>query len=340
MTDFEATRAWAEAQDAADPLRDFRADFHIPRHDGRDTLYFCGNSLGLQPKDVRAAIEAELADWSELAVEAHFRGRSPWMHYHEYVRDTMAEVVGAQPHEVVAMNSLGVNLHLMLVSFYRPTAERPAILMEAGAFPTDRYALESQVRFHGFDPSTDLIEIEPDGAWRHAVDGRDRACHRRTWPSRRLDRAARRAVPHRAGLRPRAHRAPRSRQGCVVGFDLAHAVRQPAVGAARQRRGLRACGARTSTSTQAPGAVAGCFVHERHAHADVPRFAGLVGTRQAHAVQDGPAIHSHPGRGRLATVQSADPGARAAARLAGGVRRAGSRAWSRKAAGSPPTSTG
>src|SRR6187551_494711 len=102
MTGFEATRAWADAQDANDPLRAYRNAFHIPPHAGGDSLYFCGNSLGLQPKSVRTAIEAELADWADLAVEAHFRGRSPWMHYHEYVRDAMALVVGAQPHEVVA----------------------------------------------------------------------------------------------------------------------------------------------------------------------------------------------------------------------------------------------
>jgi len=164
---FEANLDWARAQDAADPLRNFRDEFLIPPHQGndgqpQDSVYFCGNSLGLQPRAVREAINAELDYWGELGVEGHFKGRLPWMDYHEFVRDDLAAVVGALPTEVVAMNTLGVNLHLMMVSFYRPTQERPAILIEAGAFPTDRYAVESQVRYHGFDPASALIELEAD----------------------------------------------------------------------------------------------------------------------------------------------------------------------------------
>jgi kynureninase len=159
---FEATTHWANARDAADPLRAFRDEFLIPPHEGRDSTYFCGNSLGLQPRAVREAVNAELDYWGELGVEGHFKGRLPWMDYHEFVRDDLAAVVGAKPSEVVAMNTLGVNLHLMMVSFYRPTKERPAILLEGGAFPTDRYAVESQIRFHGFDPVTALIELQPD----------------------------------------------------------------------------------------------------------------------------------------------------------------------------------
>src|SRR5699024_10979003 len=162
MSDYQASIDWARGRDAADPLRDFRGEFLIPPHGNAEGLYFCGNSLGLQPRGVRQAVLDELDDWGELAVEGHFKGRLPWMAYHEYVRDHLAEVVGAEPSEVVAMNTLGANLHLMMVSFYRPTAERPAILMEAGAFPTDRYALESQIRFHGFDPADALIELAPD----------------------------------------------------------------------------------------------------------------------------------------------------------------------------------
>ncbi|NUS61936.1 MAG: kynureninase, partial [Lysobacter sp.] len=149
MTDtttlFDVDRA--RALDAADPLRDFRNEFHIPVHDGAPQAYFCGNSLGLQPKGARAMVEEVLDKWARDAVEGHFLEPAPWMPYHALVRDSLAEVVGAQPSEVVAMNSLTANLHLMLVSFYRPTKERPAILMEAGAFPSDRHALESQVRF-------------------------------------------------------------------------------------------------------------------------------------------------------------------------------------------------
>ena len=152
----------ALALDAADSLRSFRAEFLIPRHGAAEQRYFCGNSLGLQPRGVRAALMQELDDWAALGVEAHFRGKQPWMPYHESVRAGLAELVGAESAEVVAMNSLSANLHLLMVSFYCPTTERSAILIEAGAFPSDRYAVESQIRFHGFDPARDLIELEPD----------------------------------------------------------------------------------------------------------------------------------------------------------------------------------
>ncbi|MDY0022832.1 MAG: kynureninase, partial [Arenimonas caeni] len=152
----------AEALDAADPLARFRDQFLIPRHGEGEQAYFCGNSLGLQPRGVREALLAELDDWAELGVEAHFRGRHPWMPYHSELRDGLAHIAGAHPSEVVAMNSLTVNLHLLMASFYRPTAERPAILIEAGAFPSDQYAVASQVRFHGFDPARDVIEVQPD----------------------------------------------------------------------------------------------------------------------------------------------------------------------------------
>lgn len=141
----------ALALDGRDPLPSLRGEFHMPRAGDGEQAYFVGNSLGLQPRRVRAHVEDVLDTWAEVAVEGHFRGHSAWMPYHELVRDGLARVLGAQPQEVVAMNSLTANLHFMMVSFYRPTPERPAILVEAGAFPTDRYAVESQIRFHGFD---------------------------------------------------------------------------------------------------------------------------------------------------------------------------------------------
>src|SRR5579859_5695824 len=154
--------AEAERYDAADALAPFRAEFLIPPHGDGAQTYLCGNSLGLQPRATRQALLDELDDWHRLGVEAHFHGRHPWMPYHEFVRDNLADVVGAQPEEVVAMNSLTANLHLMLVSFYRPTAERPAILIEKNPYPSDRYAVESQIRFHGFDPADALIELAGD----------------------------------------------------------------------------------------------------------------------------------------------------------------------------------
>src|SRR6187399_1226242 len=152
----------ASARDAADSLASFRGEFLIPPHGDGEQVYLCGNSLGLQPRATRQALIDELDDWAGLGVEAHFHGKHPWMPYHAEVREHLAEVVGAQPAEVVAMNSLTVNLHLMMVSFYRPTSERPAILIERNAFPSDRYAVESQVRHHGHDPATALIELEGD----------------------------------------------------------------------------------------------------------------------------------------------------------------------------------
>ena len=150
---FENTLAFARALDAADQLASYRRRFLFPQHtDGQPVLYFCGNSLGLQPDTVRPALLAELDHWQTHGVEGHFRGELPWMHYHKFLTSQTAGIVGALEREVVVMNTLTVNLHLMMVSFYRPTRERFKIVMEAGAFPSDQYAVESQVRLHGFDP--------------------------------------------------------------------------------------------------------------------------------------------------------------------------------------------
>src|SRR5690606_17149501 len=256
--------AYATARDAEDPLRGLRAEFHIPPHDGHEQAYFCGNSLGLQPRGAREYVEEVLDKWKVEAVEGHFTGSGQWMPYHELVRDGLAATVGAHPSEVVAMNSLTANLHLMLVSFYRPTAERPAILMEAGAFPSDRYALESQVRFHGFDPATDLIEVEPDepdgtismAAIERAIGEHGPRLALVLWPG----------VQYRPGqafdmaeITRLGHAA-----GAVVGFDHAHA-------AGNLPLRLHDDGADFAVwchykyMNAGPGAVAGCFVHQRHA---------------------------------------------------------------------------
>ena len=148
--------------DSKDPLASARARFHIPKTAaGQSCIYFCGNSLGLQPKTVAAALTQELEDWQNMGVEGHFHAKNPWLPYHEFLTKQIANLVGAKPIEVVAMNSLTVNLHLMMVSFYRPTPQRRKILMEAQAFPSDRYAIASQIRYHGFDPIADLIALQP-----------------------------------------------------------------------------------------------------------------------------------------------------------------------------------
>ena len=287
MLDYQATFDWACAQDAIDSLRAFRDEFLIPPHEGRDSVYFCGNSLGLQPRAVREAVNAELDYWGELGVEGHFKGRLPWMDYHEFVRDDLAAVVGAKPSEVVAMNTLGVNLHLMMVSFYRPTLERPAILIESGAFPTDRYAVESQIRFHGFDPATSLIELEadePNGLISTAAIERALAEH-----GSRIALVMLPGVQYRNGqtFDLKAITALGHQHGCVVGFDLAHAIGNLPLQ-------LHDSGADFAIWCSykylngGPGAVGGAFVHERHATAVLPRFAGWWGHDKTIRFQMGP----------------------------------------------------
>ncbi|RCS31021.1 kynureninase [Rhodanobacter denitrificans] len=284
---FEATPDWANAQDAADPLRAFRDEFLIPPHEGRDSTYFCGNSLGLQPRAVREAVNAELDYWGELGVEGHFKGRLPWMDYHEFVRDDLAAVVGAKPVEVVAMNTLGVNLHLMMVSFYRPTAERPAILIEGGAFPTDRYAVESQIRFHGFDPASALIELQPDepnGTTSLAAIERALAKH-----GSRIALLLLPGVQYRTGqaFDLEAITALGHKHGCTVGFDLAHAVGNLPLQLHDSGADFAIwCSYKYLNS--GPGAIGGAFVHERHAQAVLPRFAGWWGHDKATRFQMGP----------------------------------------------------
>src|SRR5580700_11872782 len=160
--EFNATNEFAAAQTARDPLASFRDRFHIPKMpDGSDSVYLCGQSLGLQPKSAREYVEQELQDWARLGVDAQLHARNPWIPYHEILSAPISQLVGALPIEVVAMNSLTVNLHLMMVSFYRPTPQRHKILIEANAFPSDQYAVKSQIQYHGYDPANSLIEIAP-----------------------------------------------------------------------------------------------------------------------------------------------------------------------------------
>ena len=281
--------------DADDPLAAFRDEFLIPRNaDGSEQIYLCGNSLGLQPRAVREALLQELDDWQQLAVEAHFRGKHPWMPYHEFVRADLANLVGALPHEVVAMNSLTVNLHLMMVSFYRPSAARCAILIEKNAFPSDHHAVESQIRFHGFDPATALIELdgdEPNGTL--SQDSILRAIDEHG------DRIALVLLPGVQYLTGQAFdlaaitRAARAK-GCRVGFDLAHAAGNLALHLHDSGCDFAVwCSYKYLNS--GPGAVAGCFVHERHARAELPRFAGWWGHDQATRFEMRPGFVATPG---------------------------------------------
>ena len=269
-------RTQALALDAADPLRPFRNEFLVPRHRERDQVYFVGNSLGLQPRGARAQVLEVLDKWAGEAVEGHFSGPTAWMNYHGLVREPLARLVGAQPGEVVAMNTLTVNLHLMMASFYRPTRERPAILIEAGAFPSDRHAVESQIRLHGFDPATDLIEVQPDeAAGTLSMDAIAAAIEQHgprlalvLWPG----------VQYRTGqafdlaaITRLAHA-----QGAVAGLDLAHAVGNLPL-SLRDDGADFAVWCHYKYVNAGPGAVAGCFVHERHGASNLPRMAGWWG---------------------------------------------------------------
>lgn len=293
MTD-SLSRTHAMALDAADPLRPLRGEFLIPKHKHNEQIYFCGNSLGLQPRGARAHVLQVLDKWSHEAVEGHFTGQAQWMTYHEQVREPLARVVGAQPSEVVAMNSLTANLHLMMVSFYRPTSERAAIVIEAGAFPSDRHAVESQIRFHGFDPATHLIEVEPDQA-----DG--------TLSMEAIERAIGEHGPRTAlvlwpGIQYRTGQAFELKkiarlahaQGAVAGFDLAHAVGNVPVDLHDSQADF-AVWCHYKYMNAGPGAVAGCFVHERHARTSRPRFAGWWGHEKETRFQMGPQFVPTPG---------------------------------------------
>jgi kynureninase len=158
---YQNSREFAKSLDVQDPLKDFRTKFFIPQHEGKDCIYFIGNSLGLQPKTVSKYIQQELDDWAQFGVEGHFQAKNPWLPYHEIFPKQLSNIIGCLPKEVVVMNSLTVNLHLLMVSFYRPTKQRYKIICEAKAFPSDQYAFESQTRYHGFNPDDAVVEVKP-----------------------------------------------------------------------------------------------------------------------------------------------------------------------------------
>jgi kynureninase len=295
-TEFQPTREFATAMAASDSLASYRQRFCFPlMPDGDECVYLCGHSLGLQPKSASAYIEQELEDWKRYAVDAHFRARSPWMPYHENLTEPTARLVGALPIEVVVMNSLTVNLHLMLISFYRPTRERRKILMEANAFPSDQYAVKSQLRYHGYDPSSSLIEVAPR-AGESAI---------RTEDIEKLieTKGDEIALVMLAGVNystgqafecSRIAAAARAR-GCAVGFDMAHAAGNLHLKLHDWNADF-AVWCSYKYLNAGPGAIAGCFVHERHArNASLPRFTGWWGHDKAARFQMGPNFQGIPG---------------------------------------------
>ncbi len=290
------TREEASALDRADVLAPFRARFHLPPGRGRPTaIYLAGNSLGLQPREVRAVIEGELEDWARFGVAGHEHGRRPWLPYHEQLASDTALLAGARPHEVVNMNTLTVNLHLMMVSFYRPTRERPCILIEEGAFPSDRYAVASQLACHGLRAREALIEIAPrTGENCVRAEDIDTAFER---DGQRIALVLLPGVQYRTGQAfDLAHitRVARA-QGCRVGFDVAHHIGNLPLELHDWGPDF-VCWCSYKYLNAGPGAIGGCFVHERHAHsADLPRFAGWWGHDKATRFLMGPDFKVLPG---------------------------------------------
>lgn len=276
MTAFETGSNFAEAQDRVDVLAAFRNEFLFPQKNGKDSLYFCGHSLGLQPRNVSEALQQELRDWAEYGVEGHFHAKNPWFPYHENVTEKLARVVGAKPLETVAMNSLTVNLHLMMVSFYRPTKSRHKILIEQGAFPSDRMAVESQIRFHGFDPVSSMIELKADT---QGIITEESVLETIRKEGQSIALVMLPGVQFYSGQAFDIKKITEAAvsQGCRVGWDLAHAAGNLHLKLHDWNVDFAVwCSYKYLNS--GPGAVAGCFVHEKHAHdKTLPRFAGWWG---------------------------------------------------------------
>ena len=275
MISFKPGIEFAKEQDLIDPLAHYRTKFHIPKNSrGEEWLYFTGNSLGLQPKKTKQYIEQELDDWAKLGVEGHFEAKNPWMPYHEFLTETMAEIVGAKPIEVVIMNTLTTNLHLLMVSFYQPTKLKNKILIESDAFPSDRYAVETQLRYHGYDPVESLIEWSPrKGETLLNMEDLESMLHSHGheiallliggvnyYTGQYLDLKKISELGHK--------------KECKVGIDLAHGVGniQPNL----HESGVDfAAWCTYKYMNSGPGSLGGIFVHERYAHDQtLKRFAG------------------------------------------------------------------
>lgn len=282
---FENSLAFARSLDKKDSLKSFRALFEIPKVNGKTSIYLTGNSLGLQPKSTKRFIKEELDDWANLGVEGHVHSRRPWLYYHKFSKKSLAKIVGAKPSEVVAMNQLTVNLHLMMISFYRPTQERFKIITESGAFSSDQYAFETQLKFHGLTVDEALIELKP----------REGESYLRTEDiitaiKENRDQVALvifGGVQYYTGqffdirtITKAGHEA-----GAVVGFDLAHATGNVELNLHKDDVDFAVwCSYKYLNS--GPGAIAGAFVHERHGkNIDIPRFAGWWGHNEKERFQ-------------------------------------------------------
>lgn len=272
-----SSREFALNSDAQDPLSKLRNHFHIPQHNNEDVMYFTGNSLGLQPVKAKQYIEEELEDWKSLGVEGHVHARRPWMPYHENFTKSLARLTGAKSSEVVAIGTLTNNLHLLMVSFYRPTDSRYKILCEAKAFPSDQYALASQARFHGYDPKDAIIEIAPRQG-EHTIREEDFL----ETIEKHGDEIAMMmvgGVNYYTGQVFDMNKLTAAAQskGIVVGWDLAHGIGNIELKLHDWNVDFAAwCSYKYLNS--GPGSIAGIYIHERHhGQTDIPRFEGWWG---------------------------------------------------------------
>ncbi len=282
VSPFDPSLEFALQQDQRDPLRHFRDEFHIPRRpDGEPQVYLVGNSLGLQPKRTATFVQTELDKWRDLAAEAHFAGSHPWMPYHEFLSAPMAEIVGGLPHEVVVMNSLTVNLHLMLATFYQPTRTRHKILIEKGAFPSDHFAVESHLRMRGFDPAESMLLVAADKGdecvslpqVREIIERHSDSLAVIMLPGVQYYTGQFWDIPSIVKL-ARQH-------NIAVGFDLAHAVGNVPL-ALHDWNVDFAVWCNYKYMNSGPGALGGCFIHERHAEdTHLPRLAGWWGQNKS-----------------------------------------------------------
>ena len=276
MIQLSNTINFAKDIDSRDVLHTYRHQFYFPLLHGKQALYFTGNSLGLQPKSTQDAVLTELEDWATYGVEGHFHARNPWYSYHELLNESAARIVGAEPAEVVMMNQLTVNLHLLMVSFYRPTLQRYKIICEAKAFPSDQYAFESQVRINGYEPHDTIIEVSPRS--REYCISHDDIYAAIDKHKDELALVIIGGVNYYTGqvfdmktITQKAHEA-----GAYVGFDLAHAAGNIELKLNEWNVDF-ACWCTYKYLNSGPGSVAGAFVHKNHHHKNLPRLAGWWG---------------------------------------------------------------
>ncbi|WP_339700470.1 kynureninase [uncultured Roseivirga sp.] len=275
---YENTLAYAQYLDKNDPLRDYRNRFHIPKVNGKDSYYFTGNSLGLQPKTARTYIEEEMKGWETLGVEGHFASsKRPWMEYHKFSKDALSRIVGAKPIEVVSMNNLSVNLHLLMVSFFKPTKTRYKVICEAGAFPSDQYMFETQLKFHGLNPDEALIELKPRTG-EHTLRDED-ILSKIAEVGDELALVLIGGIQYYTGqlFDMKAITEAGQKVGAKVGFDLAHAFGNVPLQLHDWNVDFATwCSYKYLNS--GPGNVSGIFVHERYANdSSLDRFAGWWG---------------------------------------------------------------